>query len=60
MPKFTLLLEIADHVPAVESLKRRGFKVKVYFWGHASEELRRVADDFVNLDGFFDKLTRKP
>jgi uncharacterized LabA/DUF88 family protein len=41
-------------------LKRRGFKVKVYFWGHASEELRRVADDFVNLDGFFDKLTRKP
>ncbi len=49
----------SDHVPAVESLKRRGFKVKVYFWGNVSKELRDAADDFVNLDIFFDKLTRK-
>lgn len=49
-----------DHIPAIESLKRRGFKVKVYFWGHAPKELKDIADDFVNLDMFFDKLTRKP
>jgi uncharacterized LabA/DUF88 family protein len=55
--EFNIVAADSDHVPAVQSLRKRGFKVRVYFWGHVSRELRESADDFVNLDNFFDKLT---
>ena len=47
-----------DFVPNLESVKRRGFHVRVIFWEHASAALKAVADDFVSLDPFFDDLTR--
>jgi len=48
-----------DYVPAVESLKKRGYIVKVFFWGHAAGELRKAASKFINLDNYFDNLKSK-
>lgn len=47
-----------DFVPNLESVRRRGFKVRLMFWSRASGALRAVADEFVNLDRHFDELTR--
>jgi hypothetical protein len=46
-----------DFVPNLESVRRRGFKVRLMFWSHASKALRDVADEFINLDPYFDTLT---
>lgn len=46
-----------DFLPNLESVKRRGMKVKVMFWSHASRALKEVADEFFNLDEHFDELT---
>lgn len=49
-----------DHLPAIESLKRRGFPVGVVFWEHAtSMDLRAAADEFVSLAPHFNQLTRE-
>lgn len=48
-----------DYVPPVEDLQRRGIKVRVVFWPHAtSRELRTTADEFVGLDQHLEFLTR--
>lgn len=47
-----------DFVPNLESVKRRGFNIRLMFWSHASNALKAVADEFVNLDPHFDDLTR--
>lgn len=40
-----------DYVPPIRDLQRRGIKVRVVFWPHAtSRELKEVADEFVGLD----------
>ncbi len=47
-----------DFVPTINSLKRRGIRVRVVFWRHAtSRELREAADEFVELDPHFDWLS---
>jgi uncharacterized LabA/DUF88 family protein len=47
-----------DFVPSMRSLQRRGLRVRVVFWKHAtSRELRDTADEFVELDPLFDRLT---
>ena len=45
-----------DYVPAVESLKKRGYIVNVFFWGHAAPELQKAASKFINLNDYFDDL----
>lgn len=48
-----------DYVPTVKDLQRRGIKVRVIFWTHAtSRELRQIADEFVALDEHLDFLAR--
>lgn len=47
-----------DHVPAVESLERRGFPVRCLFWGHGSRELRNACSEFVVLDPHLQTLSR--
>lgn len=50
-----------DFVPPVRSVQGRGLKVRVAFWRHGtSRELREAADDFLELDPYFDRLTRVP
>lgn len=39
-----------DLVPAVEKLRKRGFKVDVVFWDHASGELKNAASAFISLN----------
>lgn len=49
-----------DHLPAVESLQKRGLPVTVVFWEHAtSAELRSGADAFIPLDPHFEQLSRQ-
>jgi len=47
-----------DFVPTIVSLRRRGIRVRVVFWRHAtSHELRDAADEFVELDPYFNDLS---
>lgn len=47
-----------DYVPAVESLKARGIRVRVAFWEHGtSRDLRELADELEPLDPHLDRLS---
>lgn len=46
-----------DFVPTVDSLKDRGMKVRNMFWSHGSHELRSLADEFYELDRYFEELS---
>ncbi|WP_410583932.1 NYN domain-containing protein [Amycolatopsis sp. lyj-108] len=48
-----------DFLPTIKSLQGRGLRVRVVSWSHAvSHQLRDSADEFVELDTYFDHLTR--
>ncbi len=47
-----------DYVPAVRGLMKHGFTVIVIFWGHASQELKRVCSNFIEMDPHFEDLAR--
>jgi NYN domain len=47
-----------DFIPNLESVKRRGFLVRLIFWSHAAPALRNASDEFVDLDLHFDTLSR--
>ncbi len=55
----TLVAGDADYVPAIEMLKKRGFRVDVCFWDHASREIREVATRFISLNRYLDHLRLK-
>lgn len=47
-----------DFLPTFEVLKRRGILTRVVFWRHAtSRDLREFADEYEELDPYFDELT---
>lgn len=49
--KLVLVAGDGDFVPAIDTLKSSGFEVHLFFWGHASQELRTSATPhFTNLD----------
>ncbi len=55
--KIVLVAGDADFVPAIESLRNAGFEVHVFFWGHASNELKvSVGSNFHSLDDKLDLL----
>lgn len=56
--RFVLVAGDSDYVPAVQSLRSRGFSVDVIFWGHASRELKKIGSHFVEMDAHFAKLSR--
>ena len=47
--RITLVAGGADYVPAIHCLKEDGCTVDVFFWGHASRELRQACSKFVSL-----------
>lgn len=48
-----------DYMPPLESLHKRGLNVRVICWKHAtSRDLRETADEYLELDPYFDWLTR--
>ena len=50
-----------DFIPPVRSVQNRGLRVRVVFWRHGtSRGLREAADEFLELDPYFDQLTRVP
>lgn len=55
--KVVLVAGDSDFVPAIETLKSSGIDVYVFFWGHASWELKKVAKpNFVNLNKDLNKI----
>ncbi|WP_125614333.1 NYN domain-containing protein [Specibacter cremeus] len=47
-----------DFLPTIKSLQSRGLRVRVVSWSHAvSHQLRDAADEFIELDPYFDDLT---
>jgi uncharacterized LabA/DUF88 family protein len=46
----TLVAGDADFVPTIDSLRKDGYVVEVFFWNHASSELKSACDKFVSLD----------
>ena len=46
----------ADYVPVIEKIKKRGVKLTVAFWDHASRELIQVADQFISLNELRDVI----
>lgn len=58
--KDTLILVAGDgdFVPAITTLVQSGYNVKVYFWGHASQELQKACTEFISLDTHMDKISQ--
>lgn len=49
-----------DYLPTLRSLEKRGFPMTVVFWSHGmSHELRDSADDYFELDGIFDFVSKR-
>jgi len=48
----------SDYVPVVQSVVRRGIQFSVWFWEHASRELKDAATNFVSLDPYIDEMRR--
>ncbi|MDI9349214.1 MAG: NYN domain-containing protein [Candidatus Symbiobacter sp.] len=46
----------SDYVPMIEKLRKRGFRVKLVFWSHASRELIAAASEFKELNPFLDDI----
>jgi uncharacterized LabA/DUF88 family protein len=53
----TLVAGDADFVPVVKTLREDGYKVELFFWNHASRELKEVCERFVPLDLHLDYLS---
>ncbi|MBE9234554.1 NYN domain-containing protein [Anabaena aphanizomenioides LEGE 00250] len=46
----TLVAGDGDFVPAIETLRKDGFTIELFFWNHAAQELKDACDRFVALD----------
>lgn len=54
----TLVSGDADYVPVAEDFRERGIQFEVFFWDHASRELRE-ASKFVSLNPRLEYLARR-
>ncbi|HEY1064733.1 MAG TPA: NYN domain-containing protein [Pirellulales bacterium] len=50
----------SDFIPAVERVRQRGFTVDVFFWDHASRELKEAASSFTSLNQWVNQLDADP
>jgi uncharacterized LabA/DUF88 family protein len=48
----------SDYVPIVKHIANRGIRVIVFYWEHASRDLKNVATQFVSLDEHVDAIRR--
>lgn len=53
---FTIVSGDSDYVPAILQMRDDGFVVDVVFWGHAANELKEAASNFISLDDHLDNL----
>ncbi|HRX55993.1 MAG TPA: NYN domain-containing protein [Verrucomicrobiales bacterium] len=56
--EITLIAGDADYVPALQKLRKRGFKIDVVYWSIASKELKAEASKFISLDKYCKHLCR--
>lgn len=54
----TLVAGDGDFVPAIRNLRQDGYKVELFFWNHASQDLKEACNSFVSLDPHLDYLAR--
>lgn len=57
-PPRTILIAAgdADYVPAVARARSKGWKVEVWFWSNAADQLKTAATRFCPLDKYLDYL----
>jgi uncharacterized LabA/DUF88 family protein len=53
----TLVAGDADFVPTIDTLREDGHVVEVFFWNHASQELKSACNRFVVLDPHLEYLS---
>ncbi|MEA5550684.1 NYN domain-containing protein [Anabaena cylindrica UHCC 0172] len=53
----TLVAGDGDFVPAIQILRQDGYKVELFFWNHASQELKDACNRFVALDQHLEHLS---
>ncbi len=46
----------ADYIPVIKRARDRGWKVEVWFWSNAADDLKKAATRFCELDPHFDFL----
>jgi uncharacterized LabA/DUF88 family protein len=56
----TLVAGDADFVPTIDSLREDGYVIEVFFWNHASQELKSACNRFVDLDPLLNYLSFIP
>lgn len=54
---FVLVLGDSDYVPVIEDIKLEKRKVRVAFWDNAAGEIIDAADEYLNLNDSFEKIT---
>lgn len=55
--EITLVTGDLDQLPTVNYLRAQGFKVRVVFWDHASQGLRKAATSFESLNPYWSLVT---
>jgi len=48
----------SDYVPVVQAVVQQGIQLSVWFWEHASRELKDTATSFVSLDPYIEKMRK--
>lgn len=54
---FVLVLGDSDYVPVIEDIKEEKRKVKVAFWDNVAGEIVTAADEYLNLNNCFEKIS---
>lgn len=57
--EITLVAGDGDYVPTIERVRKRGLRFDVCFWSNASNEIKRAATNFIELDQHLEYLRLK-
>lgn len=55
--KITLVTGDRDFEPVISDLVSEGYSVTVMFWGHAPQEIRSAASNFINLNSYIGAIS---
>lgn len=54
---FVLVLGDSDYAPVIEDVKEEKRKVRVAFWDNAAGEIVNAADEYLNLNNYFERIS---
>jgi uncharacterized LabA/DUF88 family protein len=56
--RIVMVVGDTDYVPVVESILEEGISVDIAFWDHASQELKRMVQNFISLNPHLNEIQR--